>query len=170
MYKALFLDRDGVVNEDYHYPHKPEHIRFREGIFELCRAAAAKGYMLIIVTNQAGVAKGKFTEEDVRSLHDWMNEQFRREGIEIAGFYFCPFHADGIVEEYRKDSDMRKPKPGMFLQAAKEHGIDLSQSVVLGDKQSDRIECAGLKSIVVKSQYTQSGYDAESLDDIEKLL
>lgn len=170
MNKALFLDRDGVINEDCHYPYKPEQIVFKDGIFDLCLFAAQKGYLIVVVTNQAGVAKGRFTEEDVRSLHKWMGEQFKKKGIRIASFYFCPFHVDAVHDRYRVDSEYRKPAPGMILQAVKEHDIDLAKSVMVGDKESDRIAVEGLKSLVLKSRYVQTGYDITSLSEVYQYL
>jgi len=166
MKKALFLDRDGVVNEDSRYPHKPEHIVFRDGIFDLCRFAVQKGYIIVVVTNQSGIAKGYFTEEDVKKLHAWMGERFVKEKIEITAFYYCPYHHEGVNEQYRRDSDLRKPAPGMLLQAVKDHGIDLTKSLMVGDKSSDRIALAELKSIILKSDYVKNGYDIESLEDV----
>jgi D-glycero-D-manno-heptose 1,7-bisphosphate phosphatase len=168
--KALFLDRDGVINDDVAYPHKPEHIAFKPGIFDLCKKAIDKGYCLVVVTNQAGVAKGYFTEEDVRGLHAWMKEKFFEQGIAIAGFYYCPFHKNGTVEKYRVDSDCRKPKPGMVLQAAGELDIDIARSIIVGDKASDRVELPGLRCIILKSMYTPTGYDVEELRDVEGYL
>lgn len=168
--KALFLDRDGIINLDTGYPHKPEHIVFREGIFELCAAAQAKGYVLVVVTNQAGVGKGRFTEDDVVALHAWMTSEFAARGIAIERFYHCPFHVNAVIEKYRVDSPMRKPKPGMILQAARELSLDIAESLMVGDKHSDRIELPGLRSVIVKSGYAQSGYDVEQLDDVRELL
>lgn len=170
MEKALFLDRDGVINQDCAYPHKPEQIVFMDGIFELCRKAVLKGYQLIVVTNQAGVAKGYFSEEDVNRLHQWMKLQFEEHGISIKAFYFCPYHPKAVIEKYRKDSNWRKPAPGMIIQAAKDFNIDINRSIMVGDKESDRIELPGLRSVIVKSQYTEDGYDAESLADVESFL
>jgi len=164
--KALFLDRDGVINEDTGYPHKPGDIIFRDGIFGLCRLAVQRGYIIVVVTNQAGVAKGYFTEEDVKRLHVWMAEQFIKEGVEITAFYYCPYHTAGLIEQYKLDSSLRKPAPGMILQAAREHGIDLTKSLMVGDKRSDRIALSELKSIILKSGYVKSDYDIESLEDV----
>lgn len=167
--RALFLDRDGVINEDSGYPWKPEHIVFKQDIFDLCRYAAGKGYLIVVVTNQAGVAKGRFTEADVNSLHAWMGERFREQGVDIAGFYFCPYHKDGSVAEYRRDSEFRKPNPGMILQAVNDLDIDVSQSLMVGDKPSDRIRLESLRSVILRSRYADE-YDIEGLDQIKDLL
>jgi D,D-heptose 1,7-bisphosphate phosphatase len=168
--KALFLDRDGIINEDTEYPHKPEHITFKKGIFEFCKKAIDKGFILVVVSNQAGVAKGYYTEDDVVLLHKWMEDKFREQGISIAKFYYCPYHIEGTVEKYRKDSPLRKPRPGMILQASKDLGIDLEQSVMIGDKPSDRIELEELKSIIVYSKYSLNDYDAENIEALEEMI
>jgi len=168
--KALFLDRDGIINEDNGYPHKPEQIVFKSAIFDLCKEAIKKGYIIVVVTNQAGVAKGIFTEEDVILLHKWMKERFKEKGIEISGFYYCPFHKEAVIEKYKKDSNLRKPKPGMFLQAAKDLNIDLSKSIMIGDKDSDRIELPQLKCYIIKSKYCESNYDFDSLEKVKEIL
>jgi D-glycero-D-manno-heptose 1,7-bisphosphate phosphatase len=168
--KALFLDRDGVINEDVAYPHKPEQIVFNPGIFDLCLHAAQQGYCIVVITNQAGVAKGYFTEKEVIDLHKWMKDRFLEHGVSIAGFYYCPYHKNGTVEKYRLDSDCRKPKPGLFLKAAQDLDIDLGQSLMVGDKASDRIELEQLKCITIKSKYLPEGYDVESLNDVERFL
>jgi len=170
MNKALFLDRDGIINQDSAYPHKPEQIEFIDEIFELCKTASSKGYMLIVVTNQAGVARGYFTEDDVRKLHQWMSEQFQLRGIILTAFYYCPFHPKGKIEKYRQDSDCRKPAPGMILQAVKDYNIDIKSSLMVGDKPSDRIKMDDLRCIIVKSQYTDNDYDVENLLDVCKYL
>ena len=168
--KALFIDRDGIINEDTGYPHKPEHIRFNEAVFPLCKAAAEKGYLLIVITNQAGVAKGKFTEEDVKSLHQWMMGEFKKRGIAITGFYYCPHHPEASVPEYRVACNCRKPKPGMIEQAMKDFNIDMRRSLVIGDKPSDRIALEGLRSIIVKSRYSGDDFDAEELSEVMRYL
>lgn len=164
--KALFLDRDGVINEDSGYPFLPGHIRFRKGIFDFCRRVLRKGYVIVVVTNQAGVARGLFDEAAVQALHEWMGERFRREGVEVAGFYYCPYHKDATVARYRHDSPYRKPKPGMVLQAAEELELDLDRSVMVGDKHSDRIELPGFRSMILKSRYTGEDYDLEQLHEV----
>jgi D-glycero-D-manno-heptose 1,7-bisphosphate phosphatase len=168
--KALFIDRDGIINQDTGYPHKSEDIRFNEAIFPLCRHAAAQGYLLIVITNQAGVAKGKFNERDVQALHEWMANEFRKKGITIAGFYYCPHHPQAEVPQYRRVCDCRKPRPGMVLKAAEDHNIDIGTSLVIGDKPSDRIALEGLRSIIVKSRYTDKHFDVEEISDVMDYL
>lgn len=170
MTKALFLDRDGIVNEDSAYPHKPEHIVWVNGIFELCRCALDLGYIIIIVTNQAGVAKGKFTEADVQSLHAWMINEFAKRNITISEILYCPHHNNGTVPEYAIECEDRKPRPGMILKAQKKYGIDISKSIMIGDKVSDRIELPELTSYVVKSNYMKNDWDLEQVTDAIEFL
>lgn len=134
---ALFLDRDGVINIDHAYVYRPEEFEFIDGIFELCRAAQAMGYLLIVITNQAGIGRGYYTENDFHRLTEWMCGQFKHENITIDGVYFCPYHPEHGVGEFKIDSPLRKPAPGMLLQAAREHDIDFEKSVLIGDKESD---------------------------------
>jgi D-glycero-D-manno-heptose 1,7-bisphosphate phosphatase len=169
MTKALFLDRDGIINVDCAYPHKPEQIKFVDGIFDLCLAALQKGYIIIVVTNQAGVAKGYFTEEDVVKLHEWMGSQFFLKGITISAFYYCPYHPKAVIEMYRKDSDCRKPAPGMILQAVIDFNIDIGKSLMVGDKLSDRIKIPELRTLIVKSKYTDE-FDIENLSQVADFL
>jgi D-glycero-D-manno-heptose 1,7-bisphosphate phosphatase len=135
--KALFLDRDGVINIDKGYVHRPDQIEFVEGIFELCRAAQERGLLLVVITNQAGVARGLYTEEDVHALHGWLAEQFVQHALRIERFYYCPYHPEHGIGRYKRDSDMRKPNPGMIVQARDDFEIDLKSSVLIGDKDSD---------------------------------
>jgi len=161
--KALFIDRDGIINEDTGYPYLPEHIRFNKAVFPLCKTGARKKYLLIVITNQAGVAKGKFTEQDVTALHGWMADEFKKRGITIAGFYYCPHHPDAAC-------NCRKPKPGMIEQAIKDFNIDVRDSFVIGDKPSDRIALPGLRSLIVKSRYAGDDFDVDNLSHVADYL
>ncbi|MEG6512210.1 HAD family hydrolase [Desulforamulus ruminis] len=134
---ALFLDRDGVINSDHGYVYKQENFQFIEGIFELCRTAKQLGYLIFVVTNQAGIGRGYYTEQDFLELTDWMCGVFSDKGIVIDGVYFCPYHPEHAVGQYKVDSPYRKPGPGMILQAAEEFDIDLVRSVLVGDKETD---------------------------------
>lgn len=135
--RALFLDRDGVVNEEIGYLSRPEQVRFMPGVFDLCRKAQALGYRLIVVTNQAGIARGFYTEEDFHALMRWMTAEFAREGARLDRVYFCPHHPEHGVGAYRKECPDRKPNPGMLRRAAKDFSLDLAQSVLIGDRCSD---------------------------------
>ena len=135
--KALFLDRDGVINVDRHHVHRIEDFEFLPGIFELCAAAVERGYLLVIITNQAGIGRGYYTEADFHHLTAWMLAAFRQRGIDFARVYHCPYHPTAGVGEYRRESFDRKPNPGMLLKARDELGLDLAGSVLIGDKDSD---------------------------------
>lgn len=134
---ALFLDRDGVINVDHAYVHRKEDFEFIEGIFELCRYARNHGFLICVITNQAGIARGYYTEEDFLCLSDWMCQIFRGQGAPIDKVYFCPTHPKHGIGRYKVDSIFRKPGPGMILQAANDLSIDLSRSVLVGDKETD---------------------------------
>lgn len=142
--KALFLDRDGVINLDKSYVYKVEDFEFNEGIFENLLRFQQAGFLLIIVTNQAGIGRGYYTEDEFWALTAWMAEQFEAHGIRIANVYFCPYHPVHGIGEYKQDAFCRKPNPGMILQAMREFQLDLASSVIIGDKESD-IE-AGLRA------------------------
>lgn len=135
--KALFLDRDGVINVDHGYVHLPEQVEFCAGIFELVRRARALGYAVVVVTNQAGIGRGLYTEADLDRLTAWMSAEFARRDAPIDRFYHCPCHPEHGVGAYRRESPMRKPNPGMLLLAAQELNLALTESVMVGDKGSD---------------------------------
>jgi D-glycero-D-manno-heptose 1,7-bisphosphate phosphatase len=150
---ALFLDRDGVINVERHYVHRIEDFEFMPGIFELCATALTRGYLLIVVTNQAGIARGFYTEDDYLRLTEWMQARFLEQGIPIKKVYHCPHHPSAGLGVYGRDCDCRKPKPGMLLQAAHDCQIDLSRSLLIGDKISD-LEAgrrAGIGGLVLRS-------------------
>lgn len=148
---ALFLDRDGVVNRDEGYVSRPAQVRFVPGVFDLCRVAKSRQYKIIVVTNQSGIARGLYSEEDFHLLMQWIAERFAREHASIDAYYYCPHHPDGGVERYRKDCPDRKPNPGMFLHAAQDHEIDMHRSVLVGDRCSDILAgaAAGIGQLVL---------------------
>lgn len=135
--KALFLDRDGVINVNYGYVHKIEDFDFIEGIFDLTRAAVSKNYIICIVTNQAGIGRGYYSEADFHSLKDWMCAQFRIKGVEISKVYYSPYHPIHGLGKYKKNHESRKPQPGMLLRAINEFNIDANCSILIGDKATD---------------------------------
>ncbi|WP_216629022.1 D-glycero-beta-D-manno-heptose 1,7-bisphosphate 7-phosphatase [Cognaticolwellia beringensis] len=157
MDKALFLDRDGIINVDHGYVHKIEDFEFVDGIFDLCQLAAAKGYKIFVITNQAGIARGYYDKPTFEALSQWMVEEFATQGITIAKVYYCPHHPTKGVNEFVMPCTCRKPEPGMIMQAQKEFSISLAQSIFIGDKVSDMQAAAnaGIKSrILVDSRYT----------------
>lgn len=133
---ALFLDRDGVINVDRAYVHRVEEFEWIPGVFDTVRAAGGLGLAVIVVTNQAGIARGYYTEDDFHSLTEWMNRQFASAGAPLSAVYYCPYHPEGLPP-YNTHSPMRKPQPGMLLQAASDHGLDLRRSLLIGDQESD---------------------------------
>src|SRR4030095_1199750 len=135
--RALFLDRDGVINVDRGYVGHIEDFEFIPGIFDLGRAAHSAGLLIIVVTNQAGIGRGYYTEDDFQTTTAWMVNQFRAQGIPIARVYHSPYHPTEGVGEYRRESFDRKPNPGMLLRAQADFDLDLARSVLVGDKDSD---------------------------------
>jgi D-glycero-D-manno-heptose 1,7-bisphosphate phosphatase len=134
---AVFLDRDGVINKENGYVHTIDEFHFFDGVFDACREMSTAGYRLIIITNQAGIARGYYTEDDFHLLTKWMLNEFRKHGIQIDGVYHCPHHPVHGVGDNRRDCDCRKPAPGMMLRAAREHSLDLRHSILVGDKTTD---------------------------------
>ncbi len=129
---ALFLDRDGVVNIEKNYLHKVDDFEFIDGIFTLCQKYQELGYLIVVVTNQSGIARGYYSEEDFRVLTEWMVAAFNKQGISIEDVYHCPHHPD-----ISGPCSCRKPEPGMLLEAAKKHDIDLKHSLLVGDSERD---------------------------------
>lgn len=125
--KALFLDRDGTINVDYGYVYQPEKFDFIDGIFDLCRRAQEKGYLIIVITNQSGIARGYYTVSDYEKCTHYMIDKFKEQGIKITDVFYCP---DLSGED-------RKPNAGLFLKAQQKYDIDMSESVSLGDKERD---------------------------------
>jgi D-glycero-D-manno-heptose 1,7-bisphosphate phosphatase len=164
MQKAFFLDRDGVINVDHGYVAKIEDFTFMDGVFPVLRALSAKGYALIVVTNQSGIGRGYYTEEDFKKLTEWMLHRFDEEEIQIAGVYSCP-HSPGA------DCACRKPAPGMALQAIRELGIDPALSWMIGDKPSDMAaaEAAGICNRVLLGGAV-SGHSTHTVSKLSELL
>lgn len=134
---AVFLDRDGVINVDNGYVSMVDDFEFIDGVIEACIKLQDKGYLLVVITNQSGIARGYFSEEQFNTLTEWMDWSLVDRGVELDGIYYCPHHAEKGVGEYKIDCDCRKPKPGMLLTAIEELNIDISSSILVGDKVSD---------------------------------
>lgn len=129
---CLFLDRDGIINKDIGYAYQAKQIEFMPSIFSLCRYFQQRGYLIVIVTNQSGIARGYYSEQEFESLNTWFMHEFSRRGITISTIKHCPHHPSISGECY-----CRKPSPGMLLEAAHDYNIDLSNSIMVGDKASD---------------------------------
>ncbi|MDR2876541.1 MAG: D-glycero-beta-D-manno-heptose 1,7-bisphosphate 7-phosphatase [Chromatiales bacterium] len=158
--KALFLDRDGVINVEKDYVHRIEDFEFVDGIFELCRAAQARGYLLVVITNQSGIGRGYYSEAQFQELTAWMKNEFSREGVEITRVYHCPYHPDSGIGEYRMESFDRKPNPGMILRAERDLGLDLARSILVGDRVSDMqaAEAAGIGCrVLLRTAHSEPG-------------
>ena len=155
MERVIFLDRDGTLNEEVHYLHKKEDLRLIEGAADaLCRFRKS-GYRLVVVTNQAGVARGYYQEEDVKLLHEYMNEILRPLGAEIDCFFYCPHHPEHGIGAYKKNCSCRKPDIGMFEQAEQYFQVDKAHSWMIGDKLID-VEAGkrfGVSTVLVGTGY-----------------
>jgi len=150
---ALFLDRDGILIEDTGYVAKPEDVHILiEGI-PVLTLAQSLGYHLIVITNQAGIAKGKFGWGELVAVNARLETEFATHGIHFDEIFVCPFHPEALVAAYRQESEDRKPRPGMLLKAVQKYDLDIARSLMIGDKDSDVIELEGLRSILLRGKY-----------------
>jgi D,D-heptose 1,7-bisphosphate phosphatase len=154
---AIFFDRDGVLNRDTGYPHRPDQVDWEKGVFEAIKAVNDAGFFAFVITNQAGVARGIYEETDVQHLHCWMNEQLAVHGAHIDEFVYCPYHPTEGHEQYRRESECRKPKPGMILNLLDRWAIDRTRCALIGDKESDlqAAAAAGIPGVL----YSGGGLD-----------
>lgn len=141
MNKAVFLDRDGTLNVEKHYLYKIEDFEFLPGVIEGLKLLQEAGYLLIVITNQSGIGRGYYSEEDFNILNHWMLETLEENGVTVNAVYYCPHLPDAQVAKYRKECECRKPKLGMFLQAIEDFEIDLNKSYAIGDKIRDCAIC-----------------------------
>lgn len=179
MKKAIFLDRDGTLNIDHGYVHRIDDFHFIEGSIEALQKLKAMGFLLVLVTNQSGIARGYFSEEQFLQLTEWMDWSLADRGVDLDGIYYCPHHPQG-QGEYKQDCDCRKPKSGMLQQAIRELNIDPAQSFMVGDKVEDLLAAQGAKvrsKILVKTgkPITPEGeqladYVIDSISDLPNLL
>lgn len=134
MTRALFLDRDGVINVEKNYLYKIKDFEFNKGIFELCKYFQKLNYKIFIITNQSGIARGLYSLDDLKRLHDWMLSHFFKNKIIIDKIYFCPHHP-----EFDCNCECRKPSPGLIFKARDEFNLNLAESVLIGDRKTDII-------------------------------
>ncbi len=139
--KAVFFDRDGTLNVDIAYLHRPEDFIWIEGAKEAIKYVNDKGYLAILVTNQSGVARGYYPEEDIKAVYDWMNKELAKIGAHLDALFYCPHHPTGKIPAYTKICSCRKPDTGMVDEACLRFNIDRSKSYLVGDSERD-LECA----------------------------
>lgn len=149
--KALFLDRDGVINVNHGYVHTPELTEWVPGIFDLVAAAQRCGHLLVVVTNQAGIGRGYYDEDDFLRYTAWMHAQFTARGVPLLATFWCPHHPDGGIGSYKIQCACRKPEPGMLLGAMEKFGIAPDASLMLGDSETDvaAARAAGVRARLV---------------------
>jgi D-glycero-D-manno-heptose 1,7-bisphosphate phosphatase len=162
--KAAFIDRDGVINEDRAYVHRIADFAFIPGSVEALRALHEAGYLLVVITNQSGIARGLFSEAEYRHLEEYFCTSLSRAGVQLDSIQYCPHLPDAPLPEYRLDCDCRKPRPGMLLAAVKQLDIDLSQSILVGDRRAD-VE-AGRAAGVSRCFLVRSGQPLCAADEV----
>lgn len=173
MNKAVFIDRDGTLIEDKGYLGDPEKVVLLEGAGEALRRLREAGYRIVLVTNQSGVARGYYPEDAVGEVHERMCRLLEAEGGQIDAIYYCPYHPKGTVERYAVDSPLRKPSPGMLLEAARDLDIDLKKSWMIGDGFRDVIagRRAGCRTILLpamlEASRVEGARDPEAEPDFE---
>jgi D-glycero-D-manno-heptose 1,7-bisphosphate phosphatase len=155
VHKAVFLDRDGTMNEDVGHLDRLERLKLFPYTIDAVRLLNRAGFKLFVVTSQNGVAQGVVTEKFVGEAHAHMSQLFEAAGGKIDGYYYCPHSPDAVVERYRIECDCKKPKPGMILAAARDHSLDLSRSFVVGDRWRDVVMglAVGTRAIIVETGY-----------------
>ena len=168
MQKAVFLDRDGVVNIDYGYIGQIERFDIIRGTAKALKKLKDMGYLTVLVTNQSGIARGKYTYSDFLKVSAFMQANLSLYDACFDGIYCCPHHDNALIEQYRVSCECRKPKPGMLLQAAKDLNIDLSNSYMIGDRKSDVL--AGENACVKKSFLIGMNEDNALLNLINRLI
>ena len=152
---AIFLDRDGTINVDHGYVHEIDEFEFIEGVIDAMRQLKEMGYALVVVTNQSGIARGKFTEAQFETLTEWMDWSLADRGVDLDGIYYCPHHPQGTIDAYRQTCDCRKPQPGMLTRAAADLDLALDRSFVVGDRWHD-LEAGqrvGARTLLVRTGY-----------------
>ena len=173
MKKAFFLDRDGVIIEERNYLSDPGQVALCSGAAEAIRTMRQAGYLVIAVSNQSGVARGYFTREQLKAVEHRIDALLEAGGARIDAWYYCMHHKKGIIPEFTCDCDCRKPRPGLFLQAAKDYDIDLADSFMIGDKVSDILAARNARcrnAVLVLTGHGSEEKDLPGLEDtpIEK--
>ncbi len=165
---AFFLDRDGIINTDKAYVYKVDDVEFVAGIVDFIQFLQTQYDYVIVLTNQSGVGRGYYKEEDVKALHTWMAEDLEKSEARINDWYYCPYHPKGEVEQYHRSSYLRKPNSGMALWAARDHDLDLSRCAMVGDKDSDYLVDLQLETYLIQGNYPLK-LDLPKFDSLESL-
>ena len=163
--KVVFLDRDGVINQEVGYLHKSKNFKFINGIFEACKYFQTLGFKVIVVTNQSGIARGYYQEKDFHILTKWMLAQFYHQDVDILDVFFCPHGPNSTCK-------CRKPKPGMFIKARDKYGVNMAKSWIIGDKETDieAANAAGINNtILLKSGYSIGGTTSKAKFILESI-
>jgi D-glycero-D-manno-heptose 1,7-bisphosphate phosphatase len=165
--KTLFLDRDGVVNVDHGYVSQPKAFEFIDGVFTACKQFQDAGYKIVIITNQSGIGRGYYSEQDFHALTDWMVAEFKKNDVDILAVYYCPHHPVKANAPYLQECDCRKPQPGMLLQAINQHNLSPNNSIMIGDKAPDMQAAiaAGIKHKYLVNSGQSFSSDVEELAD-----
>lgn len=170
---ALFLDRDGVINEDHGYVYQYEKLTYKESIFPIIKMFNEKDWPVFILTNQSGVGQGKYLESDVLKLHEQMEKDFVEKGLKITEWNYSPYHFAKGINDYKRISFTRKPGSGMALQLLERHAIDIENSFMIGDKLTDQIYLSGLTTILLQGNYPLEGAKSpvfKNLNEIENFI
>ncbi|RLA65874.1 MAG: hypothetical protein DRQ88_04175 [Epsilonproteobacteria bacterium] len=167
---ALFLDRDGVINLDTNYVHKIEQLNFFDDLIPIIKYANKKNWPVIVLTNQSGVGRGMFSTDDVDELHSYMALELKKKGAIVDDWFYCPYHLESGVDEYKKFSFMRKPYPGMALKACEKYAIDLDKSFMIGDKITDELFLPGLVPIHIARGSDLSAAQGPEFKTYEEIL
>ena len=170
--RALFLDRDGVINVDRGYVHRPDQVAFVDGIFDLCAAARDSGWLTIVATNQAGIGRGLYTESQFLEFTGWMHGEFERRGVPLSATYYCPHHPVSGRGPYLLDCPCRKPAPGMLQRAIADFAIDAAGSWLVGDKAGDirAGRAAGVGTCLLLGPDPLPGEGGEKIGDLADAL
>jgi len=151
--KAIFLDRDGVINKNFGYVYSYKKFVWLKNVKKAIKYAYNKGYLLIVITNQSGVARGYFSEKDIKKLHTQVNKSLKKENCKIHDFLYCPYHPKFGIKKYKRDSFLRKPNPGMIIKAIKKWNINKNKSFMIGDKMSDKYAAKSVNLKFIKKKY-----------------
>lgn len=168
MSKAVFLDRDGVINKDFGYVHQIQKVEFLPGIFDFVARAKNAGFLVIIVTNQAGIGRGYYSEKQFHTLMRWITECFAEQGGRIDDYFFCPHHPEARNDRYRKNCEWRKPSPGMLKAAIDKYEINVGKSLMIGDRITD-MQAAHAVNIPVRYILSPKGH-VEVLRDMARVI